>query len=188
MHGCKGALIAVLALGAMGALVGRAAALTAEGTLLTNVACGTYSSPQATPYEVSYCVTATVVVGYPNLQIRKTAAPTLVCSGETVTYCIVAVNQSRNMSAFNVALRDLMPAFSPYVYINPSYTAWVSNAATTITRGHGKPPPFLPTYTWEPIGPPEPPDGQGGAYEVRWNLNELGPTQSVYICFQVLIL
>ena len=185
MHCLKGALVAVMALGAMLVAVQRAAAVTAEGTLLTNVATGTYMSPDFTPYEVSYSVTANVLVAFPFLQVRKTSTPSAACSGGTVTFCVFAVNNSLYTSAFNVTLRDLVDSgFAPYNYINPSYNAWRSDPGnTTITYGYGKGG-VSPTFLWINA---EPPAGQEVPLILGWNLDVLGPGQSVHICFSVSI-
>src|SRR5688500_17248493 len=67
---------------------GSAAAATADGTLITNVACATFSAnPAGTAgYAVSYCATATVLIRNPCIALQKIANPTVQASGGDVTF------------------------------------------------------------------------------------------------------
>jgi len=128
-----------------------------------------------------------VLVARPTIQLRKWAAPTVACSGQTVEFCIQAVNESLFTSAFNIVLTDRinMPFGSGYAYVGLSLTSWFSDPVTTVSPGMRSGLfPFIYTAG-------EPPDNQGGdstPWELIWGLNMLGPGQSAIICYSVRIL
>lgn len=177
-----GAAVAGLVL-ALSPGVSRAA--TAEGTLITNVACETYAAVDGYQFTASYCVTATVLVANPSVQCNKNATPSIECSGGTITFCIYAFNSSAFTSAFNVTLRDRMPDNMSYV---TGQTLWPGNTAgATITQGWGSEPFPGPIFIWGS----EPPAGVvsgSGYYYLRWVINMLGPRQSALICYKTRIL
>jgi len=167
-------LLGLLSLGVIAGSVQRAEAATTEGTLITNVATSTYGSVQFTEYTVSYSVTAYVLVARPTIQIRKWAAPTVACSGQTVEFCIQVVNESLFTSAFNVILTDRINfPNSGYAYVGLSLTSWFSDPVTTVFPGK-RDGVFPNVYS-----PGEPADNLGAdghPWELKWGLNMLGPT------------
>jgi uncharacterized repeat protein (TIGR01451 family) len=156
-------------------------AATAEGALLTNVACATLSSAERTPWEVSYCATAKVLVVVPSIQLTKRATPSMECSGATVTFCIYAINTSPYTSAFNISLDDVLSSMMVYVSGQDVWNG--TTAGTTVTKGRGRND-FLVTYDWTS----EPGNGQVAPYNVRWLINWLGPNKSAMMCFKMRIL
>ena len=177
------ALTAVLAI-ALGAAITPSLGLaaTAEGALLTNVACATLSTAERTPWEVSYCATAKVLVVVPSIQLTKRANPSMECSGATVTFCIYAINTSPYTSAFNISLDDVLSSMMVYVSGQDTWPGAVGTT-TTITKGRGRND-FPVTYDWTG----EPGNGQVAPYNVRWLINWLGPNKSAMMCFKMRIL
>lgn len=175
------------------AMANPAKATTADGTLITNVATATYGSwamgspypPLVGPYEVSYGVTQTVLVATPTIALQKTAAPSIECSGGTVTFCIWAVNTSTLTSAFNVVLQDRLPDYVAYL---TGQTQWPGGTAGGAINGGWGSGSFPITYNW---GGAEPVNGavqSGGSYYLRWVVNMIGPNKSTLVCYRVQIL
>jgi len=174
-----GAAVLAIALGTVFAPnLGRAA--TAEGALLTNVACATLSTAEWTPWEVSYCATAKVLVVMPSIQLTKRASSSMECSGATVTFCIYAINTSPYTSAFNISLEDVFSDMMVYVAGQDVWNG--TTAGIVITKCGGKIG-MAPTY-----GCGEPLDGQASPYAVRWLINYMGPSKSAMMCFKMRIL
>ena len=168
-----------------------ASATTADGTLITNVACATFGTVATAGWpgsgqtlEVSYCATQTVLVATPSIALQKTASPSIECSGGTVTFCIWAVNTSSLTSAFDVVLVDRLPDNVAYL---TGQTLWgTGTAGGTIVNGYGAGG-ALPTYTWGV----EPANGgvqSGSLYYLRWVVNMIGPLKSAMVCYRVQIL
>jgi len=157
----------------------------ADGTLITNVACATYGTvggPMSCELSATYCVTATVLVANPNIQVSKTASPTADCSGATVTFCIWVSNVSAMCSAFNVEVEDRISTSIAYVV---GQANWVlGTAGATLTLGYGNT--FgAGTYYWN-VG--EPVAGQTATYAVRWIVSMIGPGKSAMLCWKGQIL
>jgi len=95
--------------------------MTADGTLITNCAAGTFQSSAGKLWLVSYCATAWVYVQNPNMIIWKTVTPTVQAAGGNVTFTICAKNTSAAVSAFNVTVTDRMPDGMSY---QGGYTEW----------------------------------------------------------------
>ncbi len=172
------------ALGIAALLPVQATAATAEGTLITNVACATFSAVDQTPFAASYCSTAVVFIVAPSVQVNKRANPSIECSGGTVTFCMYAYNNSNWTSAFNVTLNDRLPDGVSYI---PVQTIWAGGTAgAVVTQGYFR---ALSPFT---IWGSEPPLGSvsGGPsdYYLRWSVNMLGPRQSAMFCYRVQIL
>ena len=174
------------------AIAHTAQATTADGTLITNVACATFGTVATAGWpgsgqtlEVSYCATQTVLVATPSIALQKTAAPSIECSGGTITFCIWAVNTSSLTSAFDVVLVDRLPDNVAYL---TGQNQWATGTAGgTITYGYGAGG-ALPTYTW---GNTEPANGgvqSGSLYYLRWVVNMIGPLKSAMVCYKVQIL
>ena len=167
--------IAVLAAAGWLGAGSAARAATADGTLITNVACATFSS-LGVPFAVSYCATAYAIVQNPCVALQKVANPTVQATGGTVTFTLWAVNCSASVSAFNVTVTDRLPDNVTYsgneLYwkgSNPGNTAlfpanstnniaWVAGSATL---------------------------GQGAPFYLRWQQFLLGPGTSSMVTFTV---
>ena len=165
----------------------RAGAMTAEGTLITNVACGTFTDIASTAsFAVSFCATATVLVVNPAVAISKTASPTMDCSGGTITFCIYVRNNSAYTSAFNVYLEDVIPQNMRY---SAGQTYWAgATAGSTILFGYGSSS-FPYTFLWNGFGaqPDSLIDGQTPNYAVRWIISPIGPGKSAMVCWKAVI-
>lgn len=183
-------LVAGLVLAVAGS---RAWGATAEGTLLTNVACATYGSGAGAGYAVSFCTTATVLVVNPSVGVQKTASPTVACSGSTVTFCIWATNTSAMTSAFNVTVSDRMP--DVFGYVLGGQSTWVAGTAgAAVTPGFSNAVGLPQIYCWPTTVNPmcnasgEPLNGQGGPYYIRWAITVIGPGKSAMACFKAVVL
>ena len=162
---------------------------TADGTLITNVACATYGTVSAgCNFAASYCVTATVLVVNPNIQVSKRATPSIECSGATVTFCIWVANASAYTSAFNVHIEDIIPGAQGVMSYVQGQETWVSGTAgATLTVGYGSPrAPWAAFFTqyWGS----ECPEGQTGVYAIRWVVSMIGPGKSALLCWKASIL
>ena len=154
-----------------------AVAGTAEGTLITNVACATYGAVQPNcDFVVSYCVTASVLVANPLIAANKSSNPTIECSGGTITFCIYVRNNSAYTSAFNILVSDILP--QNISYINGGQANWAGGTAgAAITIGSGS---FIPfTTAWV-----EAPAAQTSNYYLRWNISIMGPGKSALVCWK----
>lgn len=161
-----------------------ASAATAEGALITNIACATFMATDQTPFAASYCSTAYVFIVAPSIQVNKRANPSIECSGGTVTFCMFAYNNSQWTSAFNVTINDRLPDGVSYI---PGQTTWAgATAGATITQGYFR---ALTPFT---IWGSEPPLGAVSAgladYYLRWVINVIGPRQSAMLCYRVQLL
>lgn len=173
----------------MAAMMARpAVAATADGVLITNVACATYGSVAAgCDFTATYCVTATVLVVNPNIQISKSASPSIECSGSTVTFCIWVANASAYTSAFNVHVEDIIPGTSGVMAYVQGQSNWITGTAgAALTVGYGGRPPFNAFFTqyWGT----EMSAGQTGPYAIRWVLSVIGPGKSAMLCWKASIL
>ena len=165
-----------------------AGAATADGTLITNVACMTYGSVTVDcNFTASYCVTATVLVVNPNIQINKSASPSIECSGSTVTFCIWVANASAYTSAFNVHVIDIIPGSSGVMSYVQGQLNWVTGTAGgAVTLGYGSQPPWN-GFLYQQWGV-ECPAGQTGPYGIRWVVSLIGPGKSALLCWKASIL
>ena len=175
------AMLAAFVLLAMGP--GRTEAATADGTLITNVACATFSSAQTAGqgYAVSYCATATVLIQNPCVQLQKVANPTVQASGGSVTFTLWVVNCSATSSAWNVTVTDKMPDNTAYA--GGTFLSWPG-----LSSGFS----WLPSYstnntTWSGT-PLQPADGTVVPLYLRYVLEALGPSRSAFARFSVEIL
>ena len=165
----------------LGLLAGsRAYGMTAEGTLITNLASGTFTTTAGTANTISYGVTATVVVAQPMVMLQKTAAPTLQSVAGTVTFCITFSNASRYASAFSVQVFDLLPTNMRFIdWGTPGN--WVDDP-TGITQDYWN----GGTASWQ-MG--QPPAGSANATSAfRWNVPVLGPGRSGYVCYRASVM
>jgi len=178
-------MLAVWALVAIGMAIspGSASAATADGTLITNVACATFSAnPAGTAgYAVSYCATATVLIRNPCIALQKIANPTAQASGGDVTFTLWVVNCSPTSSAWNILVTDRMPDNTAYE--NPSFVSWPGNATPGVWQANYS----SNNTTWSALGT-QPGAAQGAPYYLRYTLDILGPGKSAFASFQVTIL
>lgn len=180
----------VLVLGLVMA-AGGAVGMTADGALLTNMASGTYRSVDYSSYEVSYGATAVVLVVSPSVSIKKGSNVTNMCPGETVTFCIWAVNNSLLGSAFNVHVWDSVIPEGAYV---TGQTNW--GGGGEITGGYYHKNGITTKNSWGAKGTVSEPDA--GTYAVspasnnpfflKWKVDPLGPGKSAMFCFRMVLL
>ena len=99
-----------------------------QGATLTNAIKMTYTGGQST------AAAASVVVREPNLDITKTASPTLADAGDTVTYVIdIKHNAASTVDAFDVSLADLIPSGITYDAGSLSSTGLAPSPSTPLT-------------------------------------------------------
>jgi uncharacterized repeat protein (TIGR01451 family) len=175
------AVWALVAIGLMSVSPGKSFAATADGALITNVACATFSSNQAGTqgFAVSYCATVAIIVQNPCIALQKVANPTVQASGGLVTFTLWVVNCSCTSSAWNITVTDRMPdntAYEPGTFLS-----WPGNATPGV---------WTPSYssnntTW---AGPQPVSPQGAPYYLRYTLDVLGPCKSAFARFSVEIL
>jgi len=175
------ATIGCLSLAAVGRPV---SAATTDGTLITNVACGTFQSASGMGFSISYCCTANVFVTNPCVALQKRATPTVQSSGGVVTFELVAINCSCNSSAFNIMVTDRLPD-------NMAFYAGPVNAWNGTTGAPGPTPISTPykspdNASWSANWPAA--AGQVAPYWLRWQLEFLGPCESSAISFQATVL
>ena len=154
-------------------------ATTADGVLLTNLAWATFKTTAGAGTNITYGVTANVLVATPAVALRKTTSATLQAAGGYVTFCLSFSNASGLTSAVNVVVNDRIPAnmgwadqFGVSFENDPPngviYPSWSSNN-TAWTGG-------------------VPPLGQVNVLYLRWTVNVVGPKQSGYMCYTATIL
>jgi hypothetical protein len=169
------------ALGLLATMGKEASAMTADGTLVTNVACATYMSASGAGFAVSYCVTTTFGITNPCIALQKVASPTAQASGGLVTYTIWVVNcqASCTGSAFNINVTDRLPdnvmAGAPALV-----TYWNGNSGGNWSVASGS-----NNTTWASGAPVA---GQNVPYYLRFVLDQLGPCKSAYSSFTVSVL
>ena len=181
--------VTLLALAAL-ALPGGARSQTACGALITNIAMATMWSgpPDLVAYEVSYGVTATVLVLCPPvIALRKSSSLNgsnlVTCAaGCTVTFSICLENQQfgPNDSVWSVTITDRLPT-------NMSFVSWGLDDYNTTT-----PAPAAPVATqssvltggWSGTAPV----GQTAPYYLRWVVDRIGPTRSACLTYRAKIL
>lgn len=164
---------------------GGAEAMVSEGTLLTNQATASFrAADNWVMRALTGCVTANVIVFNPGLALRKTSAPTMQCSGGTVTFCIYAINTSAGTSAFNVIIEDMMPGNGSGVGMAfvGGRTEW-NPIGATVTYGYRTPDVF-PLLFWGS----DPTLGSVGPYYIRWAIDVIGPGKSMMVCFKATVL
>lgn len=173
---------ALAALGLLAMSPGQGSAATADGALITNVACATFSSNQAGTqgFAVSYCATATVLIQNPCIALQKIANPTVQASGGDVTFTLWVVNCSVTSSAWNITVTDRMPDNTEYE--NPSFVSWPGLATPGVWTAS-----YASTLAaaWTNG---QPADGQDAPYYLRYTLDLLGPSRSAFARFTVRIL
>lgn len=177
-----------LSLGGLVLGAGEALGMTADGALLTNLATGTYGSIDNTGYAVSYGATALVLVVSPSISVRKTSNVTAMCSGETVTFCIWAVNNSALGSAFNVHVWDSVIPEGAYIQ---GQTTWAGGSGGTITTGyyHKNGITTKNSWTMEPdAGTYTVAPATNNPFFLKWKVSLLGPAKSAMFCFKMVLL
>ena len=160
----------------------RVSAMTAEGTLITNLASATANPttagiPQLVTGVITYGVTATVGVANPTVMLNKTATPTIQATGGVVTFCITFSNSSDYVSAFNIVIRDIAPNNMGFV---DWWTQWVDDPSAI---------PNPPDYSYNAgtlwtTGTPI----VGRTVAARWSVPALGPGRSGYVCYRASVL
>ena len=159
---------------------GNAAASTADGVLITNLASATYKTTSGAGQVITYGATVNVLVATPVVMLRKQASGTLQASGGTVTFCISYSNSGKWASAFNVVITDAMPDNMRFVNgsgneVGPPagssvVSAWSTNGGGGWTSGST---PFM---------------AQGTPVLLRWTVDVLGPGDSGFVCYTVSVL
>ena len=159
-------------------------ALTVTGTVITNVASVTGHGPRlfgkCVDYEISYAVTATVLVEDPTqlvLDVHKTVTPSVQGSGGTLSYRVVVHNPS-HATAYMITITDRLP--DGVAYVGSSYMSWNGGSFGTWYESHGS--------TTNPMSGGEPAEGQTAPYYLRWVLTQLGTVRTAWIGFEVRIL
>lgn len=152
-------------------------AATADGTLITNVACATFNTASLSPYAVSYCATATVIIQNPCVSLVKTPDVTIQAAGGTVTYTLWVVNCSPASSAFNITVTDKLPDNVKYDAPRAQWNGlggglWANSSSSNGTA-------------WAASNPLA---GQGTTYYLRFVMPTLGPLQSAFVQYSVTIL
>lgn len=118
-----------------------AAAMTADGALMTNTALATFGGLGGigTMYRISYLASVNVLICNPIISYVKNATPTMVAPTETVTFTVCTMNNSITTSAFNVMITDQIPGNMAYVgggtAVAPNIwggTNWFAYNSTTI--------------------------------------------------------
>ena len=157
---------------------GRSAlAATTDGTLITNVACGTFQSASGIGFAISYCCTATVIVSNPCVSLQKSATPTLQSSGGYVTFQLIAKECGCTTSAFNIMVTDRLP----------DNMALMSVASTNVMNWGGGTAPIHSLFSstnnvnWNANWPGT--LGQLPPFWLWWQLEYLGPCKSSSISF-----
>lgn len=154
---------------------GRASAMTADGTLVTNAATITCMSSNGLGFSVSFALTATVVVNNPCIAGQKLTNPTAQSAGGLLTYTIWVVNCSCMSSAFNATVTDRLPDM--VAMSNPSPTSWNGNSGGVWYNSNS-----ANSATWAAGAPAV---GQTTACYLRFVLDQLGPCRSAYVAFTV---
>ncbi len=153
---------------------GVSAAPTADGTLITNVACATFQAAGGQGFAVSYCVTAIVRVDSPCIALQKIANPTVQSSGGTVTFSIYVVNCSCTNSAFNIMVTDRLPdnmSYSGnYAGIALGFPGTWTPYQSSVNTGTG----------WSGVALAV---GQGAPYYMRYILDFISPCKSALVTF-----
>lgn len=166
---------------------GSAGAMVSEGTLLTNQACASFRAADNTVMEaVTYCATQNVIVFNPSLALRKTSAPTMQCSGGTVTFCIYVINTSTGSSAFNIIVEDIMPgdgAGMGMAFVGRVAGDNWNPGGATIVNGY-RTTDVIPIRVWNA----DPAIGTVGTYYLRWAVSMVGPGRSMAVCFKATVL
>jgi len=160
--------------------VGReACAATSDGTLITNVASATFNTASLSPYAVSYCATATVIIQNPCVTLIKTPDVTVQAAGGTVTYTLWVVNCSPVTSAFNITVTDKLPDNVKY---DASQAQWNGNGGGIWQKSTS---PSGANGSWTAAVPVA---GQTTPFYLRYVMPTLGPLQSAFISYSVAIL
>jgi len=159
-----------------------APAATTDGTLITNVACGTFQSSSGMGFAISYCCTANVIVSNPCVALQKRATPTVQSSGGTVTFELVAINCSCSASAMNIYITDRLPDNMAYVGGTSANYAWYGGTGGLPTPSYYKSTDNLSwSVNWPAVGTVNP-------MWLRWQLDFLGPCRSAAIGFIATVL
>jgi uncharacterized repeat protein (TIGR01451 family) len=170
------AAVAILVAGLAG-WAGPVRAMTADGTVITNTVCITFSSATGRGWAVSFCVTSRPMVGNPCALVQKAVSPATQTSGGTMTYTIWVVNCGPTASAWNLVAVDPLPD-------NVSYDAfrgsWPGVSAGTWARYRG-----ADGASWQAADPAA---GQVAPYYLRFVLDMLGPNRSAMQTYSVVIL
>jgi len=141
--------------------------MTANGTLITNVASGSFQSASGTLWRISYAVTAWVMVQNPAISVWKMVTPSVQAAGGYVTFRVCAKNTSDTTSAFNVTLTDRLPDGMVY---QGGYSEWAT-AGNAIVESWWNTATVSGTAGMPGVG-------QGLPLYLRWTFPTLGPLAS----------
>lgn len=161
---------------ALAAMPRGAAALTVDGSIMTNTALATFSGMAGigTGYMVSYLATDRVLICNPVVAYKKTATPTLIFPTGTVVFSLCVVNNSITTSALNMVLSDKLPDNMTFV----AQSLWTAPAP-------------IAAYSASMAGPwttGTPVVGQGNPLYLRWTFGLIGPRSSGCVDYQAVVL
>ena len=151
--------------------------MAVDGTIMRNVVTATYHgvSGISAQYAVSYSATAEIMVSCPIVSLRKYPNTTVQNVGGAVTFFLCALNDSAQASAFNVTLRDRMPA---NVAWSGDYGTWGAAFDDELYSADGL------TYSGDLVS--SPPTAGAAPLWFYWALT-IGPGRSACIQYAVTI-
>ncbi len=154
-----------------------AKSMAVDGTLMYNAVSATYHgvSGIGAPYSVTYNATAQIVVSCPVISLRKYSNITVQNVGGAVTFFLCALNDSSQASAFNVTLRDRMPANVAWL---GDYGTWGAAFSQELYSTDGV------TYSGDLVG--SPPTAGASPLWFYWALT-IGPERSACIQYAVTV-
>lgn len=158
-----------------------ASAATTDGTLITNVACGTFLSASGVGFAISYCCTANVLVANPCVALQKRATPTVQSSGGVVTFELIISNCSTSSSSFNIMVTDRLPDNMAF-FAGAGTGGWYSGAGLPAQSAHKSGDNVNWTANW-PLAP-----GNLPPLYLRWTFQFLPPGASAGVTFQATVL
>jgi len=184
------AIAAALAITVLGTVIGPrlAGATTADGSIITNVACATLNSVLFVPESgwnnwesgggIRACATSSeLMVQSPNIRLSKTCNPTTSAVGGTVTCTMCVENTNAFMEAYNVRITDKIPVNMGWIGSRPNPDEW------------GGPWTYEVSTTGAVWVAGDPPAGQATPYYLRWTRSAaLWPGTSACIAYTLSIL
>jgi uncharacterized repeat protein (TIGR01451 family) len=152
-------------------------AMTADGTLVTNVASGTFQSAGAVKFFITYAATAWVIVANPNIQVWKSVTPTVQAAGGDVVFQICALNTSASTSAFNVTLTGQLPSGMSFQAVSSVWNGGIG--AWQITNSNSLSGPWA--AGWPAVNTVNP-------LFLRWTMQVVGPLDSACVSYTARVL
>lgn len=185
--GMAGLIVAVLA----GFAGTRAFAMTAAGSIVTNVVTATMTSgfPDFVAYTVSYNATAQVVVASaPVVKLAKYASTPLCAAGCTVTFQVCIENQQVD-TAWAVTVTDILPGNTTLVQMYTAVGAGLNYDTSSSGQFSAALGGLNASLSSSMAGPWSAPGGagQGAPYYLRWVFG-VGSARSACVSYSVRIL